>query len=88
MLISFFWYLPSSQITPCVKVFFWGFLKEDLFLFSLNNFSNIFIFIYLPRIILHVLGPCERYMTPTLDATLLISSRVGTDLGLSSDSGV
>ena len=32
-----------------------------------------------------MLGPLERYMTPTLDAALLISSRAGTDLGLTSD---
>ena len=31
---------------------------------------------------------CERYMTPTLDAALLISSRAGTDPGLSSNSRV
>ena len=31
-----------------------------------------------------MLGPCEWYMTPTLDAALLISSRAGTDPGLSS----
>ena len=35
-----------------------------------------------------MLGPCERYITPTLDAAMLISSRAGTDPGLSSDSGV
>ena len=29
-----------------------------------------------PRELLPVLGPCERYITPTLDAALLISSRV------------
>ena len=34
--------------------------------------------------LLPVLGPCERYMTPTLDVALLISSRAGTDPGLSS----
>ena len=31
-----------------------------------------------------MLGPCEQYMTPTLDAAILISSRAGTDPGLSS----
>ena len=41
-----------------------------------------------PPGVLPVFGPCERYMTPTLDAALLISSRAGTDPGLSSDSGV
>ena len=28
-----------------------------------------------------MLGPLEQYMTPTLDAALLSSSRVGADLG-------
>ena len=41
-----------------------------------------------PLGLLPVLGPCEWYMTPTLDRALLISSRAGTDPGLSSDSGV
>ena len=41
-----------------------------------------------PPGLLHVMGPCERYMTPTLDAALLMISRVGTDPGLLSDSGV
>ena len=31
-----------------------------------------------------MLGLLERYMTPTLDAALLSSSRVGADLGLNS----
>ena len=31
--------------------------------------------------LLPVLGPLERYMTPTLDAALLSSSREGADLG-------
>ena len=32
-----------------------------------------------------VLGPLERYMTSTLDVVLLSSSRVGADLGQTSD---
>ena len=32
-----------------------------------------------------MLGPLEGYMTSTLDAALLISSRVGADLGRTSD---
>ena len=32
-----------------------------------------------------MLGPLERYMTLTIDAALLISSRVGADLGQTSD---
>ena len=35
--------------------------------------------------LLPVLGPLERYMTPTLDAALLCSSRAGSDLGCKSD---
>ena len=33
------------------------------------------------RDLLPVLGPLERYMTPTLDTALLSSSRAGADLG-------
>ena len=32
-----------------------------------------------------MLGPLERYMTPTLDTAMLFSSRVGSDLGHTSD---
>ena len=35
--------------------------------------------------LLSVLGPLERDMMPTLDAALLCSSRVGSDLGCKSD---
>ena len=38
-----------------------------------------------PPELLPVLGPLERYMMPTLDATLLCSSRLGFDLGCKSD---
>ena len=34
-----------------------------------------------PPELLPVLGPQEQYMTPTLDAALLYSSRAGSDLG-------
>ena len=37
-----------------------------------------------PPGLLPVLGPWVRYMTPTLDVALLISSRAGTDPGLES----
>ena len=37
----------------------------------------LFFWIRLPPRLLPVLGPLERYMTPTLDAALLISSRAG-----------
>ena len=32
-----------------------------------------------------MLGPLEQYMTPALDAALLITSRAGADLGRTSD---
>ena len=35
-----------------------------------------------PTGFLPVLGPLERYMTPTLDVALQCSSRAGSDLGL------
>ena len=38
-----------------------------------------------PPGLLPVLGPLEQYVTPTLDTALLISSRVGADLGRMSD---
>ena len=38
-----------------------------------------------PLGLLPVLGPLEWYLMPTLDAALLISSRVGADLGGMSD---
>ena len=46
----------------------------------------IFFFsIHPPPELLPVLGPLERYMTPTLDAALLYSSRAGSDLGQTLD---
>ena len=42
-------------------------------------------FIRPPPGLLPVLGLLKRYMTPTLDAALLISSRAGADLGRMSD---
>ena len=44
-----------------------------------------FFCIHPPPELLHVLGPLERYMTPTLDAALLCSSRAGSDLGQTLD---
>ena len=32
-----------------------------------------------------MLGPLERYMTPSLDVALLSSSKAGADLGRTSD---
>ena len=50
----------------------------------MSNFIDLFYFhsIRPPSGLLPVLGLLERYMTPTLDAALLYSSRVGSDLGL------
>ena len=49
--------------------------------------SNILPFFCIPPPpgLLPVLGPLERYMTPTLDSALLVSSRAGADLGRPSD---
>ena len=44
-----------------------------------------FLIIRPPPGLLPVLGPLERYITPTLDSALLISSRAGADLGRASD---
>ena len=38
-----------------------------------------------PPELLPVLGQLERYITPTLDAALLYSSRAGSDLGRTLD---
>ena len=50
---------------------------------SFDNF--IFFSIRFPPKLLPVLGLLEQYMTPTLDAALLFSSRAGSDLGHKSD---
>ena len=54
-------------------------------IFTGNKTGPIFLSIRPPPGLLPVLGPLERYMTPTLDSALLISSRVGADLGQTSD---
>ena len=41
---------------------------------SVKMFFFVFFGICPPPGLLPVLGPCEQYMTPTLDAALLISS--------------
>ena len=48
-------------------------------------FFGVFFNILPPPGLLPVLGPLERYITPTLDAALLCSSRAGSDLGRTSD---
>ena len=44
-----------------------------------------FFCIHPPPELLPVLGLLEQYMLPTIDATLLCSSRAGSDLGHDSD---
>ena len=51
---------------------------------------NFFLLCYFfsirpPPELLPVLGPLERYMTPTFDTARLCSSRAGFDLGCKSD---
>ena len=46
---------------------------------------DYFFCIHPPPELIPVLGPLEQYMTPTLDAALLYSSRVGSDLGQTLD---
>ena len=43
------------------------------------------VFYFSQFFLLPVLGLLEQYMTPTLDAALLCSSRAGADLGRKSD---
>ena len=57
------------------------------FFHSCISFCHIIIIIIIifsirpPPGLLPVLGSLERYMTPTLDSAVLISSRAGADLG-------
>ena len=60
-----------------------GFHVVDLDLISTTKW--IFFSIPLPLELLPVLGPLERYMTPTLDVALICSSRAGSYLGRKSD---
>ena len=51
-----------------------------------HKYIFLFFFIICPPPELHpVLGPLEQYVTSTLDAALLFSSREGSDLGCMSD---
>ena len=54
--------------------------------------STIFLSFFIqdppPPGLLPVLGPLERYLTPTLDAALLCSSMAGADLGQRKGPGV
>ena len=47
--------------------------------------KRLFLIIRPPPELLPVLVLLEQYMTPTLDAALLCSSRAGSDLGRKSD---
>ena len=93
LLFLHFFYWRS---VPCPK-FFSHFSLSRVLLVDFNivleeTDSIIIIFDYLlfffsirhPPGLLPVLGPLERYMTPTLDTALLSSSRAGTDLGRTS----
>ena len=59
------------------------FLCKEFFLFFFIFIFLFFIFFSIdpPQALLPVLGPLDRYMTPTLDVALLSSSRAGADLG-------
>ena len=50
-----------------------------------TNLSFNFFCIRPPLELLPILGPLERYVTPTLDTALLCSSRAGSDLGRTLD---
>ena len=55
---------------------------------SRGSYESIFFLLFFsiyPLELLPVLGQLEQHMTPTLDAALLYSSRVGSDLGRKSD---
>ena len=52
-----------------------------------TNVKELFFLFFCihPPELLPVLGPLERYLTPTLDAALLCSSRASSDLGHMAD---
>ena len=60
----------ATWFPPAVSILLWHH-SFYLFLFSIRP----------PPELLPVLGPLEWYMTSTLDAALLYSSRAGSDLG-------
>ena len=49
-------------------------------MFKITTLSASFFISIRPSGLLPVLGPLERYMTPTLDAALLSSARAGADI--------
>ena len=63
--------------------------KDATFFVAVDHIKHIqgiaFFCIYPPPGLLPVLGPLERYMMPTLDLALLMSSRAGADLGRTLD---
>ena len=61
------------------------FFLTFVFFFSLLSVFLCFFSIFPPLELLPVLGLLEGYMTPTLDAALLSSSRAGSELGSKSD---
>ena len=60
--------------------------KKQFNFFTFPKSLKIFFWCIHPSSgLLPVLGPLEQYMTPALDAALLITSRAGADLGRTSD---
>ena len=78
-------YYCSSTFVACLmllKFCRWNYVPKFL-KFQLG--PDFFLSIPPPPGLLPVLGPLERYMTPTLDTALLCSSRAGSDLSCTSD---
>ena len=80
-------HLPYCSCLATFRLDYQGLLKVQLLivfsylaLIHIQTFS-LFIIIRPTPGLLPVLGPLERYMAPTLDATLLSSSWAGADLG-------
>ena len=78
--------MQKFDFAKCILLTFNYSVLSFFLLFFLKIFACFFFFFCIrpPPGLLPVLGPLECYMTPTLDAALLISSRVGADLGRTS----
>ena len=75
--------MQKFDFAKCILLTFY-YSVLSFFLLFFSRFLHVFFCIRPPPGLLPVLGPLECYMTPTLDAALLISSRVGADLGRTS----